>query len=122
MRKPEITPPAVFNLKRFAMGINKNSLRFLLLAKALGVDFTRTAMIGRQTLNMPLSEFVHVMSVELGGKEPAHIWESMYKERYAEGILRYLGATLIDSFDYSDYEQATHLHDFNKPIPDVHKG
>lgn len=103
------------------MGINKNSLRFLLLAKKRGVDFSRTAMIGRQTLNMPESHFIDVMKNESGFTESAEVWKEMYSGRYAEKLLKYLGAATADSFDFSDYEQATFVHDFNAPISGEHK-
>jgi len=103
------------------MGINKNSLRFLLLAKKRGVDFSRTAMIGRQTLNMPESHFIDVMKNESGMTEPLATWAHLYEGRYAEKLLQFLGAETADSFDFSDYEQATYVHDFNNPIADEHK-
>jgi hypothetical protein len=103
------------------MGINKNSLRFLLLAKKTGVDFSRTAMIGRQTLNMPESHFIEVMSNESGMVEPAESWKHLYEGRYAEKLLKFLGAETAHSFDFSDYEQATFVHDFNAPISGEHK-
>ncbi len=103
------------------MGINKNSLRFLLLAKKMGVDFSNTAMIGRQCLNMPEAHFVDVMKNESGFTESVETWQNMYRHRYAEKILQYLGAKKVDSFDFSDYEQATFTHDFNAPLPEQYK-
>lgn len=103
------------------MGINKNSLRFLLLAKKSGVDFSRTAMIGRQSLNMPESHFIDVMKNESGFVESSEKWKELYNGRYAEKLLKYLGAEVADSFDFSDYEQASYVHDFNTPISDQHK-
>lgn len=103
------------------MGINKNSLRFLLLAKKMGADFSKTAMIGRQCLNMPEAHFVDVMTNESGFNESTETWQNMYRHRYAEKILQYLGATQVDSFDFSDYEQATFTHDFNAPLPEQYK-
>ncbi len=104
------------------MGLDINGTRFLLYAKALGVDFARTAMIGRQHLNLGpaalkrnLEEFGYApsrrdVSAMLGGKPP-----------YAEEFLRYLGASEIHSYDNSDYEQATHVYDMNEALPDVLK-
>lgn len=103
------------------MGINKNSLRFLILAKKSGVDFSRTAMIGRQTLNMPESHFIDVMKNESGFVESTEKWKDLYAGRYAEKLLKYLGATVAESFDFSDFEQASFVHDFNAPISSEHK-
>lgn len=73
------------------MGLGIESTAFLEHVKTLGVKFDRTAMLGRQ-------------NIHTGG--------------YAEDYLRSLGAYGVTSFDYSDYENAEHLHDFNLPIPD----
>lgn len=35
---------------------------------------------------------------------------------YAETLLRFLGAESTCSFDYSDYQSSTHIHDMNEPI------
>jgi hypothetical protein len=98
------------------MGINKNSLRFLVLAQKMGVDFSKTAMIGRQTLNMPESHFVAVMENETGLSLNREQILEAYKFRFAEKSLQLLGAKQVDSFDFSDYEQATYTHDFNLPV------
>jgi hypothetical protein len=37
---------------------------------------------------------------------------------YADGVLRSLGARVLETLDYSDYEGASITHDMNKPIPD----
>jgi hypothetical protein len=84
-------------------------------------DFSKTAMIGRQTLNMPESHFIDVMNTESGFSETTEKWRELYSGRYAEKLLTYLGAEVADSFDFSDYEQASFVHDFNVPISDQHK-
>ena len=38
-------------------------------------------------------------------------------ERYAEEFFRTVGAEDVDSFDNSDYERATCIHDMNQVIP-----
>ena len=43
------------------MGINVNGLRFLLYAKSAGVDFTKTAMIGRQGLHLSFHQFCNLL-------------------------------------------------------------
>jgi SAM-dependent methyltransferase len=42
-------------------------------------------------------------------------------EGYAEPFLRLLGAESVESFDASDYEGATQIHDFNTPVPEQFK-
>jgi SAM-dependent methyltransferase len=41
---------------------------------------------------------------------------SLFKDEYSEPLFRLLGADDIQSMDYSDYEQATILHDLNVPV------
>jgi hypothetical protein len=72
------------------MGLGIESTAFLEHMKESGVNFERTAMIGRQ-------------NIHTGG--------------YAEDYLRGLGAKEVTSFDICDYEGAEHLHDFNRTIP-----
>jgi SAM-dependent methyltransferase len=40
---------------------------------------------------------------------------------YAEPFFARLGAGTTDSFDYSDFEEATFVHDMNEPIPPDHR-
>lgn len=95
------------------MGIQTNGLRFLLLAKAMGVQFEWTAMIGRQRLQTSFEQAQAVLTSEWNsGIEPATL-KSMMRAEYIEELLRYLGADHVHSFDYSEYEGATHVHDFN---------
>jgi len=100
------------------MGINVNGLRFLLQARSAGVDFSRTAMIGRQGLHVTLEQFCHVIREEFGHDVDRKSLEAMYAENYCEELLRYLGADEVHSFDYSDYENSSHPNDFNQPIAD----
>jgi hypothetical protein len=104
------------------MGINTNGLRFLLYAKSIGIDFTKTAMIGRQTLNLSFDKFCKVLTAEFGHKISPEKLKAIYNAHYADDLLRYLGAAEVSSFDYSDYEGATHTHDFNKPVSEEHHG
>jgi hypothetical protein len=102
------------------MGIDVNGARFLTYARAMGVDFAQTAMIGRQSLYIShddmrgvLESFGHSVSDD----EIAEICSG----GYSEALLRRLGARDTHSFDYSAYQSATHTHDMNVPIPDALK-
>ncbi len=99
------------------MGIDKQSLKFLIQGKQRGVDFCRTAMIGRQFVwvDFALLRRIfknHGMSIDRAGAR------KLIEEQsgYAEPLFRSLGATLIDSIDFSAYEGATICHDMNQPI------
>lgn len=102
------------------MGIEQNSARLLVFAKRQGASFERSAMLGRQQLL--LSERQMQRAFRMFGEEISmdEIKDGLLKDksRYAEPFFRRLGAETVDSFDNSDFEQATHLHDFNQPIPD----
>lgn len=100
------------------MGINVNGLRFLLYAKASGVDYSKTAMIGRQGLHLSFKQFCHVIRTEFSYESDTNTLKEIYKSKYADGLLRYLGAHEVDSFDFSEYENPTYTHDFNESIPE----
>jgi len=94
------------------MGLDANSTRFLLHAHKQGVDFSRTAMIGRQGMYLNADELqqnLRDFKFDIAAK---HLIEG----DYAEPFFRMLGATEIVSFDASDYEQASYIHDFNLPL------
>jgi len=77
------------------MGIDIHGLNFLRYAakkKALG----RVATIGRQSLIVP--------SVQPGGG---------FCEEF---LAKQFSARVVDSYDYSDYEGATHIVDMNRPL------
>lgn len=97
------------------MGLDNASVTFLSAAKHIGVDFERTAMIGRQTL-FPDADVLRRAFISLGiERDPA---EFLRESRYGEGFFQALGAKEIASIDLSSYEDATILHDMNDPIPD----
>ena len=91
-------------------------MRFLLLARALGVDFERTATIGRQWLSTTFAQAQTVLNSEWNTGIDAATLTSLLRSDYVDGLLEHLGANHVHSFDYSNYEGATHLHDFNLPI------
>ena len=104
------------------MGINVNGLRFLLYAKSAGVDFFQTAMIGRQGLHLRFDQFCSVIRQEFNHDVDLKTLEAIYNENYCEDLLRYLGANVVHSYDFSGYEGSTHVHDFNLPLPrDCHE-
>jgi len=105
------------------MGLDINGTRFLLYAKQLGVDYSRTAMIGRHGLHLKPFRLQKNL-IEFGYSCDGETINRMYSERngFAEPFVQFLGAKDVHSFDYSGYEGATHLHDMNQDIPDSFKG
>lgn len=104
------------------MGLDRNGAKFLLYADSVGTDFTRTAMIGRQGLHLKKKEIKKHLS-EYGYQYDNSTIETMYEgyDGYAEGLLKYLGAYDIHSYDNSNYEDATHIHNMNLPISESSK-
>lgn len=103
------------------MGLDINGIKFLLYARKRGVSFADTAMIGRQ--NMLLGKDALARALNSAGENDvmAAVAQIMDDSGYAEPFFRYIGAENIISFDASDYEGATVVHDMNKPIGDEHK-
>lgn len=102
------------------MGIDANGARFLVHAHAMGVDFARTASIGRQSLYVAPDALRAIFAdhgLDLDAAEAVGICEG--SEGFSDGLLRRLGALDPHSIDYSPYERPTHTHDMNRPIPDA---
>lgn len=99
------------------MGININTLRFILNARSCGVDFSRTATIGRQGLHLTHDQLVRVAHDEFALSMSDEDLRRIHSAGFADDLLRAIGAVEVHSFDYSPYEGATVTHDFNMPIP-----
>ena len=93
------------------MGITSNCVKFLNYAKGLGVRYDKTVMLGRQEV------FVSAGELEAIDRKFSTTTIAAAGEKYAEKLLTALGAMTIDSLDYSDFENATIIHDLNTPIP-----
>jgi hypothetical protein len=91
------------------MGIDIRTATVLSGAKSLGADFARSAMIGRLSL-FEDKGFSDIYALHRAAAPPP--------SEYSEPFLQALGADSVHSFDASEYEGATHVHDFNLPIPD----
>jgi hypothetical protein len=101
------------------MGIDAHGARFLAYARSLGVEFGQTAMIGRQGLYVTPAEMRRILVAFGAAPSEAEVARICCgAEGYAERYLEQLGALAVHSFDYSDFEAATFVHDMNTPIPD----
>jgi hypothetical protein len=96
------------------LGLDTAAVQFLCAAKSLKVDFTRVAMIGRQSFYPDVPAVRRVFSV-LGINQDAE--EFVRRNKFGEPFFSLLGANEITSLDYSPYEGATVVHDMNLPIP-----
>lgn len=98
------------------MGIDIHGSRLLAFARQNGVDFSRTATLGHQSLHTPpaiLRSLLRKMGVCLNDAD----FERIATAPYADGLLEVLGAREVVSIDASPYERATIVHDMNRNIP-----
>jgi SAM-dependent methyltransferase len=103
------------------MGLDFNSIKFLLWSKNLGVAFDRTLTLGRQGLTCSRGRLGRAfqnfgLSVTDGEVDLCFKREA-FTELYADDFLKLLGVKEMVSVDYSDFEGATLLHDLNQPFP-----
>jgi SAM-dependent methyltransferase len=89
------------------MGIDSHGLNFLRYARAKK-PFGDTITLGRQAVLV----IKPTLEALLGSKR------SYRQQTYCEELLtEYFDATRVESIDKSAYESATHIHDFNEPLP-----
>ncbi len=94
------------------MGLDYHGLSFLKHVATFG-GLGRTATLGRQEIMTNPVDFDRIMGAGLHDVRTA----------YCEPLLeRAFGATAIESIDNSTFENATHLHDMNRPLPDTLRG
>jgi hypothetical protein len=98
------------------MGLNWHGVKFLASVRSGGTDFARTVTIGRQNLHVGLPQVRQILD---GYRIPNTLDDEavLASPEFAESIFRLLGAQVVDSIDASTYEQATIIHDMNKPFP-----
>lgn len=97
------------------MGINTSIGMLLVRAQRKGARFAEVLTVGRQSLKIPRSE-LRAMAKLLGvdGLD----WSTFAADGFAEDFFRLLlGARAVSSIDYSDYQHADIVHDFNTAVP-----
>lgn len=101
------------------MGLNPNSVEFLLCAKRRGVNFDRTLTIGRQNVYVASALLHKLLSAGIPNSKMPEASRLLEEGcGFSEPLLRLLGATRTDSMDVSRFEGATLIHDLNLPIPE----
>jgi len=96
------------------MGIDTPSVQLLCCAKSIGVDFSDTMTVGRQTVIVAPDVTASILgAVGIPREQTTAILEG----QFAEPLFALLGARQVSSVDASDHERATHIHDFNQPLP-----
>jgi hypothetical protein len=97
------------------MGITASTAALLARARQDGARFDETATIGRQSLALSNADLAK-LARRLNILEPD--WNAFAGDGYCEDFFRhFLGARQITSFDASDYQNASVVHDLNRPIP-----
>jgi SAM-dependent methyltransferase len=101
------------------MGFDANGVRFVLDAVRSGVVLDTCAILGRQEMHLTapvLKRQFEKVSMSLMDGEAEQILENNGAKGYCESFLSRCGANRIVSFDNSNYEAATVVHDMNEPI------
>lgn len=100
------------------MGVDREAVSALLLARASGASFDRTLMLGRQRMHIQpgdLSAAFAGLGLDLARPRAKALLSE--QDAFAEPLLEMLGASDADSLDNSDFEGSTHVHDLNEPVP-----
>jgi hypothetical protein len=108
------------------MAITEPQLYAILYAARNGANFKRTLTIGRQLCYVKHSKIDKLFKAynsfytpECSQKIRNALNMSKLTDEsppYVDELFRYLGADIVDSLDYSDYEKTTIVHDMNLPI------
>lgn len=93
------------------MGFEKNCAGLFLKIRADGVKLGRVLTLGHQNVHMSITEYCRALD-RLGRTRVKTVPE------FVDELLLNMGATAVDSVDFSDYEGARLTHDLNQPIPD----
>lgn len=99
------------------MGIQNNGIKFLFNARHEGASFNDSLTIGRLGLRSQRHQLQDLL-LENGIDKARDI--TWVKKMNTEDVLSLLGATNIDSLDYSDYQNCTIVHDLNLPLSNEH--
>ena len=96
------------------MGLDINSVRFLIAARKQGAELGDALMLGRQDLNVYPAKMREALA-EAG--LPNELFAPEAKDTgFAEPVFKSLGARNVWSLDASAFEGAEFVHDLNKPI------
>ena len=98
------------------MGITKTDCNLLFYAKSQNVNFEHTCTLGRLHLYVSRDEISDCLQKYKNGVK--QLKDVTFSDSYSEPLFELLGAKKTDSLDFSDYENATIIHDLNKPVSD----
>ena len=96
------------------MGLDINSVQFLLAARRQGASFGDVLMVGRQSLNVYPKKIRQILA-EAG--LPNELFAPDVPDTgFAEPVFKALGARSVASLDASAFEGAEYVHDLNQPV------
>jgi len=96
------------------MGLDSDGAKFLFAARAAGVSFRHTAMLGRQNFFPAISHLQRLLDLRQKGLSAAEFLTD--SKGYAEKLFEFLGANEIVAIDNSNYEGAAIVTDLNAPV------
>ncbi len=97
------------------MGLDINSVLFLIDARKRGANLGELLTIGRQHLNVYPTKMIRVL--EKHGLPTDEYRKTCDTSEFSEPTLRAIGATKVYSLDASNFEGADFVHDLNNPLP-----
>jgi hypothetical protein len=100
------------------MGVDIQALRFLARSHATA-SFDSFLMLGRQWTKVTVVDLERELAPL--GIPVTQLHAAAVKARqsgFIEPVIEAMGARSVDSMDFSDYEQATIVHDINQPVVD----
>lgn len=99
------------------MGVHREALGLMALARAGGADFANVATIGRHRLSVPVDGVVQFLRQRHRDDIAARFAQAA-GDGYCEGLLKSaFDADRVTSIDASAYENADLIHDMNTPMP-----
>ncbi len=98
------------------MGIAKADCTFLFYAKKLHVNFENTCTLGHLKFYAEKQDIANCLEKYKNGEKKLE--DVVFSDAYTEPLFEILGAKNVQTIDYSSYENATIIHDLNKPIPE----
>jgi hypothetical protein len=98
------------------MGIEINAVKSFELLKNKNIKIDNLATLGRQFLYIKPKKFIKYIDKNRRKKYLDLKWLDN-----ADGFFKVCGAKNIDSFDFSEYENANHIWDMNKSIIEEYK-
>ena len=96
------------------MGLDINTVLFLIDARKRGIALGEMLTLGRQEINVYPRKMVQVLKKH---GLPADDYLREADNRFAEPCLKALGASRVSSLDASNFEGADFVHNLNEPPP-----